>query len=69
MANVITSVTYTADGSTSIYAVPFDYLSKTHVHIYINDVETTAYTYLTDYSVKFTSINIRANPYYMGDPY
>ena len=49
---VITKTTYTADGATDIYNVPFEYLSKAHV-IVTADGKTEPYEWLTDHSIKF----------------
>ena len=48
MANTV--VTYPGDGVTRQFTVPFDYLNRTFVHVYINDVEEaqgTAWYFLT----------------------
>ena len=49
---VITKTTYTADGTTDIYNVPFEYLSKAHV-IVTADGEAADYEWLSDHAVKF----------------
>ena len=49
---VITKTTYTADGTTDIYSVPFEYLSKAHV-IVTADGEAADYEWLSDHAVKF----------------
>ena len=51
---VITKTTYTADGTTDIYSVPFEYLSKAHV-IVTADGEAADYEWLSDHAVKFNT--------------
>ena len=51
---VITKTTYTADGTTDIYNVPFEYLSKAHV-IVTADGEAADYEWLSDHAVKFNT--------------
>ena len=42
-----TFATYAGDGATNEWTVPFPYLSKDHVHVYVNDVEDLEFTWLT----------------------
>jgi microcystin-dependent protein len=46
---------YAGDGSNTIFSVPFPYLSKTHVIVSVNGVETTAFTWLTSASIQLTT--------------
>lgn len=46
-------VTYTSNGVTQNYNVPFPYLDKTHVKVYLNFIETTAFTWLSDSQIRF----------------
>jgi hypothetical protein len=46
---------YAGDGSNKIFSVPFPYLSKTHVIVSVNGVETTAFTWLTSASIQLTT--------------
>jgi hypothetical protein len=39
-------VSYTASGGQTIFSVTFAYLSRDHVHVYINDVETDEFAWL-----------------------
>lgn len=48
--------TYTGDGSTDLFSIPFDYLSKDHVHVFVDGVETT-FTFPT-----LNTINITPTP-------
>src|SRR4051812_5531841 len=41
-------VTYTGDGSETDFNVTFNYLSRSHVHVLIDDVETTDFTWISD---------------------
>lgn len=50
-----TEVSYTADGTTVNYAVPFPYLEKDDVSITLNDVLTTAYSWITDSTIQFAA--------------
>jgi hypothetical protein len=38
----------------SIIAIPFSYIEKEHIKVYINNVETTNYTYLNDTQINIT---------------
>nr|VFK62736.1 MAG: Phage T7 tail fibre protein [Candidatus Kentron sp. TC] len=46
MAYAIT--TYTANGATTQWAVPFPYIARSHVHVYIDDIEDVAITWIND---------------------
>jgi hypothetical protein len=50
-------VNYTASGSTAQFAVTFNYLDKTHVKAYVDDVEDTTFTWPSD-----TTIQLSATP-------
>lgn len=43
---------YTGDGTTRIYTVPFPYFDRSHVKVFINDVEITTFTFLTDTQIQ-----------------
>lgn len=45
------STTYIGDGSTALYAVPFPYLRKLHVHVFVDGVEVTDFEWITDTSI------------------
>lgn len=48
---------YTGDGVTVDYAVPFPYIMRTHVHVYVQGVEKVAdihYTWVTSGTIQFT---------------
>lgn len=50
------NTTYTADGSTRLYAVPFSYIAKGHVEVWVDQTLLTAgYTWPTDASVQLTN--------------
>lgn len=53
MAYSITS--YTGDGSTRDFTVPFSYLNASDVHVYVDTVEVT-FTFLSTYVVRLTNI-------------
>ena len=46
---------YTGDGVTNSWSVPFNYLSKTHIELYVNDVEDTTFTWITDSTIAASS--------------
>lgn len=45
---------YTGDGSNRIFSIPFPYLEEDHVKLFVNDVVTTAFTFLTASSIQTT---------------
>jgi hypothetical protein len=50
----LSSGSFLGDGINKTFNVNFPYLSKTHVHVYVNGVETTAFTWPTDSTVTLT---------------
>lgn len=53
---ITTSVPYTGDGSNRLFAVPFPYLAKEHVAVYVDGAKllSTAYTWPTSGSIQIT---------------
>lgn len=49
-------VNYSGTGIAGPYTVPFPYISRTHVFVYLNDVLTTEYTWLTASTIRFNSV-------------
>lgn len=49
MATIIRAV---ASGDTNVFSVPTPYLDKTHVHVFVNEVETLAFTWVDAGSVQ-----------------
>ena len=47
-------VVYTGDGSTTQFSIPFSYIRKEHVKVYVNYVDT-AYTYVNDTTVSVST--------------
>lgn len=47
--------TYAGDGATNAWTVGPDYLKKSHVHLYIDGVEDTLYTWITSTSIAAAS--------------
>ena len=47
-------VTYVGDGFTRNYAVVPDYIRKSHIQVYLNDVLTTDYVWFNDQIIRFT---------------
>lgn len=52
MSDPITKISYTSDGTTTEYDVPFVYLSRGFVKVYINGFATTLFTWLTPTRIK-----------------
>lgn len=46
-------MTYISNGTQTPYTIPFEYLSKSHVHVTINGQETKDYTYATAHTITF----------------
>lgn len=53
MAIVQTSFTYTADGQSTLFQVPFDYLLRTDVRVHVDGDYGVAYTWSTNNSIRF----------------
>lgn len=52
----LTEIIYTGIGSyAGPYTVPFPYVTQSTVHVYLNDVETTAFTWVTSGTIVFTT--------------
>ena len=47
---------YIGDGTTHQFAVPFPYIDKSHVHLYIDGVEDTTFTWITSGTIQATTI-------------
>jgi hypothetical protein len=52
----LSRIAYTGEGTVGPYAVPFPYIDKAHVKVYINGVETTAFTWPTTSTIQFNEI-------------
>lgn len=50
-----TFVEYAADGSIRDFAIPFDYISTNYVKVFVNDVETNAFSFLDTNTVRLTA--------------
>lgn len=46
-------VTYTGNGVLTNYAVPFSYIDRSHVHAFLDGVETTAFTWFDGSTIAF----------------
>lgn len=56
MTTIVTKITYEGNGTLALFGVPFEYLSRTHVHVYINNVEIlTDFSWSTNYSIIFAT--------------
>lgn len=51
----LTKVIYNGDGVVKNYTVPFKYIHKSHIKVYINNTETTNFIWLNDYTIQFIS--------------
>lgn len=54
MTTPVTAVEYPGDGTTTDFNFPFDYLDETHVTVYLDGVETAAWSLLTESTVRMT---------------
>ena len=50
----LAQVTYTGNGSTTGYAIPFSYIASSHIKVFINNVANTAFT-VSGSTLTFTS--------------
>jgi microcystin-dependent protein len=50
----LSRVYYTGDGTTSTWTIPFSYINQSHIHIYLDGVETTNFTWLTSNTISIT---------------
>lgn len=50
-----TFIEYTADGGTTDFSIPFSYISESHVKVYLDDVETSAWSFLNASTVRMDS--------------
>jgi hypothetical protein len=57
MATYLSRVYYTGDGTISTWSIPFSYIEKSHVHVYLNGVETTDFTWITTNSISITPLS------------
>ena len=49
-------VTYTANGSTQQFDITFSYIDRTHIKVYVNNVEDTTFTFINDTRIQTTSM-------------
>lgn len=54
---MVSIVTYISNGTTTDYTIPFEYLSRDHVVVELDDVTSTAFTFLND-----TTLRLNASP-------
>lgn len=50
-----TDAYYTGDGATTDYAISWDYLAESHVKVTVDEVETTAFSFVSTYLIRFDS--------------
>ena len=53
MAN-LANVTYTANGTTTIFIVPFSFIDESHIEVTVDDIVTTDYTFNGSGDIEFT---------------
>ena len=58
MPDIITKSVLTADGTTKAYTIPFDYLSRSHVHVTV-DGEAQDYEYTNAKAINFTTAPVQ----------
>ena len=46
---------YIGDGTNDLFSIPFPYLDKTHIKVFVNGTETTAFTWSTSSTIKLNS--------------
>lgn len=51
----LSRTTYTGNGVTTNYTIPFSYISKDHIKVYLNNTQTTSYTWFNDTTIQFTT--------------
>ena len=49
-------VTYTANGSTQQFDITFSYIDRTHIKVYVDNVEDTTFTFINDTRIQTTSM-------------
>ena len=49
-------VEYTANGSTNQFDITFSYIDRTHIKVYINNVEDTSFTFINDNRIQTSSM-------------
>ena len=52
----LSNVSYTADGITDEFVVPFDYILAEHVTVTVNNIITSAYTYTENALIKMNTL-------------
>ena len=48
-------VTYTANGSTNQFDITFSYIDRTHIKVYVNNVEDSSFTFINDTRIQTSS--------------
>ena len=56
----LAQVTYTGNGSTTQYSIPFEFIDSTHVKAFIDGVETSAFT-ISSSTLTFTTAPANAS--------
>lgn len=44
----------TGDGTTTDFTIPFNYIDRSHVHVYVNGLEVTSFTWLSDTQIRLS---------------
>ena len=53
-------VTYTANGSTNQFDITFSYIDRTHIKVYVNNVEDSSFTFINDTRIQTSSMPANA---------
>ena len=53
-------VTYTANGSTNQFDITFSYIDRTHIKVFVDNVEDTSFTFINDTRIQTTSMPANA---------
>ena len=57
----LSRITYSADGSTQIFGVPFSFIKRADVHVYVQGTETTDFTWQSDSQLTITTPTVVAS--------
>lgn len=55
-------VNYLGNGSAQNYTFSFSYLDQSHIHVYVNGSETTAFTFLNSNTIRFNTVPAAGTP-------
>jgi hypothetical protein len=55
MTTPATSVTYTGDGTTASFAIPFEFLNRSHVNVFLNGATSTDFVWTAPATIRFNT--------------